>query len=93
MKKLKNETIKLKDLTVLYHKLGYGNIAQFYNNDEANIYYSFVATKLSEKYPDLVAKKEIEDLLCDKGKILTIDSVIKKGFYDSERNIVAIKHN
>ena len=92
MKKLKNETIKLKDLTVLYHKLGYGNIAQFYNNDEANIYYSFVATKLSEKYPDLVAKKEIEDLLCDKGKILTIDSVIKKGFYDSERNIVAIKH-
>ncbi len=90
-KTLKNENHNLKELTVQYHKMGY-DIAQTYTRKTEGYFYSFVCKKIEEKYPNLFSAKEIEGLIKDNGRIVTVSSIIEKGFYDYRRNVLAIGH-
>lgn len=90
-KTLKNENDNLKELTVQYHRMGY-DIAQTYTRKTEGYFYSFICKKIEEKYPNLFSAKEVENLIKDNGKIVTISTVVEKGFYDYKRNIIAIGH-
>ena len=90
-KTLKNENHNLKELTVQYHRMGY-DIAQTYTRKTEGYFYSFVCKKIEEKYPNLFSAKEIEGLIKDNGRIVTVSSIIEKGFYDYRRNVIAIGH-
>ena len=81
-----------KELTVLYHKMGLGDIAQTYTREQEKPYYTFVCKKIENRYPNLVSAKELEELISNNGRIVSIGSVVKNGFYDSRRNITAIGH-
>lgn len=82
----------LKELVLLYRKLGYGDVSKIYSNEEENKFYNLVSSKLAEKYPKFVNYQEAYDLLKDNGRIVTINTPGQKGFYDDKRNIIGIKH-
>lgn len=92
MNNKEKDKMLFKDLVVLYHKLGFGDIAKSYSVEEENKFYSLVISKLAKKYPKFVNYKEAYDLLKDNGQIFTISTIGKKGFYDEERNIIGIRH-
>lgn len=86
------EKMSFKELVLLYHKLGFGNIAKAYSTEEENKFYNFVSRKLSEKYPKFVNYKQAYNLLKDNGQIVTISTTGQRGFYDDKRNIIGVKH-
>ena len=61
-----------KELTVLYHKMGLGDIAQTYTREQEKPYYTFVCKKIENRYPNLVSAKELEDLISNNGRIVSM---------------------
>lgn len=92
MNNKKNANHSFKELVLLYHKNGLGDIAQTYSPEEENKFYSLVSSKLAKKYPQFIKYDQAYNLLKDNGSIVTTFLTDKRGFYDGERNIIGIKH-
>lgn len=92
MNKKSEEKMSLKELVLLYHKIGFGDIAKTYSPEEENKFYNLVSSKLAEKYPKLVNHSEAYNLLKDNGQIVTINTTGQRGFFDDKRNIIGVKH-
>lgn len=90
---MKNEEItSFRDLVLQYHKSGQGDIAKCYSREQENKFYNLVALRLSNKYPQFVNYLDSYNLLKDNGQIVTTYMIDKKGFYDSQKNIIGIRH-